>query len=526
MIKIGVRVFCLPPLLVLSTLSFGQAQSLRDGHQQDVRNVPTGSKGDKEHYEVGRSLEEQGQYEDAVREFQKISGQLTKTLYYNDLGFCLEELRRYDQAIVVFSQVLSLHPKDSYAYRELGICYYRNQQFEKAIEPLEQAISLDPSDAVSHRWLGYAFYRSQKYAAATDALDAALKLEPNDFDANYWHGLSLLRGLRLEEASCSLRKAAELRPSDFNANFWQGISLVRAHKFLEAIPSFEKAREIKPEDKASRIELFTCYLATQQFQKGARLFPSFIAALGGALTVVYIVGFVLLLPFSLPIRAAAFPGLFFSVAWLAVFFVGQGAFFLLFALFPPLAFNESAFSGVMLAALPIIVVAVIGFARQPWGAPYQFPLRFGTWKIAAISFFLLCLLFLIGGAFSKLYVEITGKPLPLQYTIPMVQKALQTNPTIAWLAVALVIPVVEEILFRGLFYGAFEKRWEIKGAILGSAFVFACVHLQLVAFFYLLCIGAILGWARWRCGSLGLPIGLHCLNNATALLALTFLPAT
>src|SRR6266446_2297150 len=84
------------------------------------------------------------------------------------------------------------------------------------------------------------------------------------------------------------------------------MSLVRADKFLEAISSFEKAREIKPQDKASRDELFTCYLATQQFQKGARMFPFFVAALGGVLTVVYVVGFGLLLAFSVRVARRHF----------------------------------------------------------------------------------------------------------------------------------------------------------------------------------------------------------------------------
>src|SRR2546430_12520976 len=86
----------------------------------------------------------------------------------------------------------------------------------------------------------------------------------------------------------------------------------------------------------------------------------------------------------------------------------------------------------------------------------------------------------MSAAFSWLYVEIMQKPLPLQHSIPLIQKTLRTNPLIAWLAVPLVLPVIEEILFRGLFYGVFEKRWGIRGAILGSAFLFACVHLQVV----------------------------------------------
>ena len=480
----------------------------------------------EEHYKTGRCFEEQLKYEDATREFQQaISINPGNSVYYDNLAFCLQKLRRYEEAIQVINQVLSRDPRDSYAYRELGICYYWKQELGKAIKALQQAVSLDSSDAVSDLWLGYAFYAAQKYDAAIVALDEALKLG-SGFDANYWRGLSLLRARRFEEASVSLGKAAELRPSDFNANFWRGVSLLRSHRFQEAIASFEKARDIRPQDNASRVELFTCYLATQQFQKAAGIFPFSVSALGGALIFVYIVGFVLLLPFSLLIRAAAFPGLLFSFAWLAVCFVGQTAFFLLFALFPRLGSNECVFAGAMVAGLPIIIVAATGFARQPWGQPFQWPLRFGTWKIAAISFALLVLLWSISTVFSHLYVQITHKPLPVPHNVPLIEKALQTNPLIAWLAVPAVIPVIEEIFFRGLFYGAFEKRWGIKGAILGSGFMFACVHLQLVGFFYLFCVGLTLAWARWRSGSLGLPIVIHGLNNAVALLVLTFFPPT
>ncbi|PYL06383.1 MAG: hypothetical protein DME33_13875 [Verrucomicrobia bacterium] len=526
MIQTRARLSFLAFALILCAFSAAHGQKSGDRDQRSARAVPVEAKGDKEHNEAGRSLEEQARYEDAICEFEHaISINPENSLYYDNLAFCLEELRRYDEAIDVINQALSLDPKDSYAYRELGICYYDKQQFEKATDALQQAVSLDPSDAVNHRWLGHALYRSQKYDVASNALEAALKLDPKDFDSHYWRGLSSMRAGRFEEGSRSLGKAVELRPSDFNANFWRGMSLLRVRKFLEAIPSFEKAREIKPQDKATRVELFTCYLATQQFQKAVRIFPVFVAALGAVPILVYLMGLALLLRFSLPVRAAAFPGLRFSLAWLALFVEGQSAFFLLFALFPPLGLNESVFSGLMAAGLPIIIVAATGFVRQPWGTPFQWPLRFGTGKTAAISLALLLLLFLLGGAFSQLYVQVMHKPLPLQHSIPLIQKALQTNPVIAWLAVPLVIPVLEEILFRGLFYGAFEKRWGIRGVILGSALVFACFHLQFVGFFYLFCVGLILGWARWRCGSLGLPIPIHGFNNATALLVLTFLPA-
>ena len=82
--------------------------------------------------------------------------------------------------------------------------------------------------------------------------------------------------------------------------------------------------------------------------------------------------------------------------------------------------------------------------------------------------------------------------------------------------------MVEEILFRGLIYGALEKRLRVSGAMVISSLLFALVHLQVVYFIPIFCLGMVLGWARWKTNSLGLPILIHILNNGVALIVLKF----
>jgi membrane protease YdiL (CAAX protease family) len=113
-------------------------------------------------------------------------------------------------------------------------------------------------------------------------------------------------------------------------------------------------------------------------------------------------------------------------------------------------------------------------------------------------------------------------PVTIQEAIPLVKYALIANPVAAFLSVVIVGPIVEEILFRGLIYGALEKRLRVSGAILVSSFLFALVHLQVVYFIPIFCLGLVLGWARWKANSLGLPILIHVLNNGVALLFLRF----
>ena len=82
-------------------------------------------------------------------------------------------------------------------------------------------------------------------------------------------------------------------------------------------------------------------------------------------------------------------------------------------------------------------------------------------------------------------------------------------------------PVVEELFFRGLFFGALRKRG--VGAVLTiviTAVVFAGFHLEPLRFLVLLPTGLVLGWVRWRTGSTGAAMLTHGMVNAPGAIAL------
>ena len=101
------------------------------------------------------------------------------------------------------------------------------------------------------------------------------------------------------------------------------------------------------------------------------------------------------------------------------------------------------------------------------------------------------------------------------------------QPEMTALAIALTIvamvgigPVVEEIVFRGLLFGALAPR---TGVLLGaaiSALIFAAVHGDAVLFPTLAALGLINALSYAATGNLWVPITLHALNNA---LGATFL---
>lgn len=105
------------------------------------------------------------------------------------------------------------------------------------------------------------------------------------------------------------------------------------------------------------------------------------------------------------------------------------------------------------------------------------------------------------------------------------------------LSVALIAPVIEEIMFRGLLPHVLG-RWMGPGmSFTVAAFVFASFHLlgvssenflQSVALLVpqLFLVGLVLGWQTMRRRRLGVAIFIHAGFNLVAVLALLFAPET
>jgi membrane protease YdiL (CAAX protease family) len=84
----------------------------------------------------------------------------------------------------------------------------------------------------------------------------------------------------------------------------------------------------------------------------------------------------------------------------------------------------------------------------------------------------------------------------------------------------LVAPVVEELVFRGVFLRAVARHVSIWAAALAQAVVFVLLHEEVAQYpvLFSLAIGA--SWLAWRSGGLLAPIALHAVNNAVAALAI------
>lgn len=91
-----------------------------------------------------------------------------------------------------------------------------------------------------------------------------------------------------------------------------------------------------------------------------------------------------------------------------------------------------------------------------------------------------------------------------------------------WLLLAIIVvaPIGEEVVFRGfLFRGLAKPGWEIH-AIGGIALAWALLHIQYdwLGMAQVFLLGLVLGWFRWASGSTLLTIGMHMLINLESMI--------
>lgn len=91
------------------------------------------------------------------------------------------------------------------------------------------------------------------------------------------------------------------------------------------------------------------------------------------------------------------------------------------------------------------------------------------------------------------------------------------NSILLFTAVAIIAPLIEELLFRGLLQKSLSHKMPIWAAIALSAVVFGLMHMDFYAMPPLVMMGAIFGLIYHLTGSLRVTIVLHMVNNAAAL---------
>ena len=126
------------------------------------------------------------------------------------------------------------------------------------------------------------------------------------------------------------------------------------------------------------------------------------------------------------------------------------------------------------------------------------------------------------GLIAKLLTPKNEAP-KVQEVVRVIEQTVQADHLFFYGFMAIVLaPVMEELLFRGVFYPTIKTRGYPRVALWGTSVMFAVVHYNLLTILPLTLLALVLVWLYERTGNLMAPIAAHSCFNAINFAMLVF----
>ena len=95
---------------------------------------------------------------------------------------------------------------------------------------------------------------------------------------------------------------------------------------------------------------------------------------------------------------------------------------------------------------------------------------------------------------------------------------MQTNVVVQLICMGIIVPVAEELMFRGLVFKRFREKSTYFSAALLSSLIFGLMNGNLLQILYVGAMGMVLAYSYEICGTIKVPILLHITVNVMGIL--------
>lgn len=194
---------------------------------------------------LGRYLEKQNRKREAADVYIKgIQENPDYPDQYNDGGYTLSHLGKYDSAKILLTQAIQLAPEMAEAYNNMGYNFSMMQQFDSSELYLTKSIKLNPKNETAFNNLGSTYSMMGKYTEAIQSFEEAIRLKPEYADAYNNEGSSYGMMGNNTKALELFQKAIALNPNFGGAWFNAGIALQSMGNKDQAVESYKKAARL------------------------------------------------------------------------------------------------------------------------------------------------------------------------------------------------------------------------------------------------------------------------------------------
>ncbi|OGI03467.1 MAG: hypothetical protein A2Y25_10745 [Candidatus Melainabacteria bacterium GWF2_37_15] len=161
-----------------------------DYYKKALLNNPNAQNRPELHLKYARALQDSGNNEAAVKEFN-VALNTSKDSQKNEILRDLE---------YIWIEKIKAQPRDASAHMNLGVVLQKKGDLEGALREYRISESINPNDVTTRLNLGTLFQAKKQYVTALRAYDTILQVLPDNVLAHYYKGTALKEMGRLDEA--------------------------------------------------------------------------------------------------------------------------------------------------------------------------------------------------------------------------------------------------------------------------------------------------------------------------------------
>ena len=100
----------------------------------------------------------------------------------------------------------------------------------------------------------------------------------------------------------------------------------------------------------------------------------------------------------------------------------------------------------------------------------------------------------------------------------MLEKMISGNLIVGFISIAVLGPIIEEIIFRGTVQKRLTKMMRLTGALILQAFIFGLIHGNILQGTYAFFLGLVIGVIYYLFDSIWYAIAIHLAFNGTSVI--------
>jgi tetratricopeptide (TPR) repeat protein len=227
--------------------------------------------------ELGMECIRQGQYDEAVAEFEKaIELDPGRADAYRNMGTIYGEQDALAEAVAAYEKAIEIDPDFGEAYCDLAGVYVDLEKLAEAIATGEKGIELAPDYCIGRNNLGFAYHMQGMYKEAIAQYQEAIRIDPNSVKAHDNLGMAYYEQGRFDEAVAEWEESLRINPDSAIAHNNLGLVHYNQGRLDEAVIEWEETIMLDPDGAQARINLGLVYSDLGRTEEAIAAFEAYL----------------------------------------------------------------------------------------------------------------------------------------------------------------------------------------------------------------------------------------------------------